>query len=194
MNGKKFSNAMSKLDSKYIDEALNYKKKTEKNAKKPGWIKWGAIAACLAVALAIGIPYSVQYFYNDRDGGNAGYIVATKMTFKAKIVEVQENALLVEPLEGTEERELATTILIPIDETIGELNTVEYLATAQAGDIVQIGYLKEDSDIRKGTIAVYEIVPVETEHDGNPDGYSTIPNHQTSEEEGSEQGPEAPIK
>ena len=30
MNAKKFSDAMSELDSKYIDEALNYKKKARK--------------------------------------------------------------------------------------------------------------------------------------------------------------------
>ena len=43
MNAKKFSDAMSELDTKYVDEALNHKKK----AKRPGWIKWGAMAACL---------------------------------------------------------------------------------------------------------------------------------------------------
>ena len=42
MNSKKFSEAMSELDSKYVDEAISYKKK----AKKPVWAKWGAIAAC----------------------------------------------------------------------------------------------------------------------------------------------------
>ena len=41
MNAKKFSDAMSELDTKYVDEALNYKKK----AKKHIWVKWGAIAA-----------------------------------------------------------------------------------------------------------------------------------------------------
>lgn len=57
MNSKKFSEAMSEFDNKYIDEALNYKKK----AKKPGWLKWGAAAACLAVLVAvIGI-----FFHND---------------------------------------------------------------------------------------------------------------------------------
>lgn len=59
MNVKKFSDAMSELDTKYIDEALNYKK----SAKRPGWIKWGLTAACLiliiitittAVAVAMG--------------------------------------------------------------------------------------------------------------------------------------------
>ena len=48
MNAKKFSDAMSELDTKYVDEALNYKKKE----KKPGWIKWGAIAACLCLIVA----------------------------------------------------------------------------------------------------------------------------------------------
>ena len=49
MNAKKFSDAMSELDSKYIDEALNYKKK----AKKPFWIKWGVIAACLCLIVPL---------------------------------------------------------------------------------------------------------------------------------------------
>ena len=43
MNAKKFSDAMSELDTKYVDEALNYKKK----AKRPSWIKWGAMACLL---------------------------------------------------------------------------------------------------------------------------------------------------
>ena len=51
MNAKKFSDAMSELDSKYIDEAINYKKKSQ----KPRWIKWGAVAACVAVAILIGV-------------------------------------------------------------------------------------------------------------------------------------------
>lgn len=51
MNAKKFSDAMSELDSKYVDEALNYKKK----AKKPRWIKWGAMVACVVVAILAGV-------------------------------------------------------------------------------------------------------------------------------------------
>lgn len=51
MNAKKFSDAMSELDTKYIDEALNYKKK----AKKPSWVKWGAVAACFAVIAVLGV-------------------------------------------------------------------------------------------------------------------------------------------
>lgn len=51
MNAKKFSDAMSELDTKYVDEALNYKKK----AKKLGWVKWGAMAACFAVIAVLGV-------------------------------------------------------------------------------------------------------------------------------------------
>ncbi len=50
MNSMKFSEAMSELDSKYVDEALSYKKK----ARKPVWVKLGVLAACLAIVIAIG--------------------------------------------------------------------------------------------------------------------------------------------
>lgn len=49
MNAKKFSDAMSELDNKYIDEALNYKRK----AKKSVWVKWGAIAACVCLMIPL---------------------------------------------------------------------------------------------------------------------------------------------
>ena len=40
MNSKKFSEALSELDSKYVDEAINYKKKSKKIglSKKMLWI------------------------------------------------------------------------------------------------------------------------------------------------------------
>lgn len=43
MNTKKFSEAMGELDSKYVNEAINYKKK----AGKFVWIKWGASVATI---------------------------------------------------------------------------------------------------------------------------------------------------
>lgn len=51
MNSKKFSEAMSELDTKYVDEAISYKKKT----KKPIWVKWGVVAACLALVCVAAI-------------------------------------------------------------------------------------------------------------------------------------------
>ncbi len=48
MNSKIFSDAMGEIGNKYVDEAINYKKK----AKKTGRIKWGVMAACLAIIVA----------------------------------------------------------------------------------------------------------------------------------------------
>ena len=159
MNARKFSDAMSELDSKYVEEAIHYKKK----APKPLWIKWGTMAACLCLVIA---AFSIPHILNSiQDGNNiaGGDITtdnaATKITFEATVLEVQDDTLLVEPLEGTQERKLAESILINTED-LSELNTVEYVAQAQVGDIIKIGYLKEYSDISNGKIAVYEIVPI----------------------------------
>ena len=63
MNAKKFSDAMSELDTKYVDEALNYKKKS----KRPVWIKWGTIAACFCFVICIGTYFA--YKFNLGGGG-----------------------------------------------------------------------------------------------------------------------------
>ncbi len=51
MNAEKFSDAMSGLNMKYVNEAVNYRKK----AKKSVWVRWGAAAACVAVLVVLGI-------------------------------------------------------------------------------------------------------------------------------------------
>ncbi len=63
MNSKKFSEAMSELGNKYVDEAINYKKKT----KKPSWLKWGALAACLCLVI-VGVV-SISDWQNDPQTG-----------------------------------------------------------------------------------------------------------------------------
>ena len=65
MNVKTFSDAMTELDTKYIEEALNY----EKKARKPVWIKWSAMAACLCV-FVMGASYLFAHFYHEQ-GQNA---------------------------------------------------------------------------------------------------------------------------
>ena len=84
-------------------------------------------------------------------------VTVTKSTFEATVIEVRENALVIEPLEGTTERQFVEQIVVDTSD-LGELNTVEYVAAAQIGDIIRVGYLAEDSDISKGQLAVYEIV------------------------------------
>ena len=63
MNAKKFSDAMSELDSKYVDEAINYKKKAQKSV----WVKWGVMAACLCLIVVGGLGISWVLF-----NGNIG--------------------------------------------------------------------------------------------------------------------------
>ena len=66
MNVKKFSDAMSELDTKYVDEALNYKKK----AKKPRCMKWGALAACLCLVAVTAI--TAASLWKSQEGTNIG--------------------------------------------------------------------------------------------------------------------------
>lgn len=61
---------MSELDNKYVDEAINYKKK----AKKPGWIKWGALAACLCLVVVAVITVPSMLSPQESDGGGGGTI------------------------------------------------------------------------------------------------------------------------
>ena len=49
MNVKKFPDAMSELDTKFADKAS----KNQRMVRSPGWVKWGAIAACLLLAAGI---------------------------------------------------------------------------------------------------------------------------------------------
>lgn len=60
MNARKFSDAMSELDTKYIDEALNYKKK----GNKIGGFNWKALAACFASQVN-GTSITAGYFVTD---------------------------------------------------------------------------------------------------------------------------------
>lgn len=54
MRAEKFFDAMSELDTKYVDEALNYKKENKNNNKKPVLLRWCATAACAALAVFAG--------------------------------------------------------------------------------------------------------------------------------------------
>lgn len=47
MNSKNFSDAMNELDSRYVDEAIGYKRKRNVT----GWLKFGAAAACLCLVV-----------------------------------------------------------------------------------------------------------------------------------------------
>ena len=121
-----------------------------KKAGKPIWIKWAVIAVCLC--LVFSAIATLRVF----EGDSTTHVIATKMVFEAKVLEVRDDALVVEPLEGTPERDLTERLVIGTED-LAELHTNEYVKNAQAGDTIKVYYLKEDSDISHGMIAVYEI-------------------------------------
>lgn len=59
MNAAQFSGALGKVDDKYIMEAATYERKM-----KRGWVKWGAMAACLL--LIIGCIFAFPTTHNGR--------------------------------------------------------------------------------------------------------------------------------
>lgn len=70
MNSKKFSEAISEVDDKYYEEAISYKKK----ARKPHWVKWGAMAACLCLIVVAIITVPSMLTPQDSDDGGGGII------------------------------------------------------------------------------------------------------------------------
>lgn len=59
MKREDISHAVGNIDSAYVQEI--YGTSAEKK-KRPVWLKWGAIAACLCLVIGIAIPYSMQLF------------------------------------------------------------------------------------------------------------------------------------
>lgn len=82
MNLQKFSEAMNEIDSRYLQEAMEYQKKNRKHRLA----KWGALAACLAILLVAGgllfpfhkdIPVSVHARDTEEEITAAGAIIRT---------------------------------------------------------------------------------------------------------------------
>lgn len=67
MNAKKFSEALGNVRDEYVSEAIAYQSKR----KNRSWIKWGAMAACLCLAVL-----AIRLFWNTsettQDGINSG--------------------------------------------------------------------------------------------------------------------------
>ena len=59
MNTKKFSEAMGEIDDKYVEETIRYRATKKAKGLSSKWIKRGAIAACLCVALLAGVLFKI---------------------------------------------------------------------------------------------------------------------------------------
>ena len=53
-------NALEQVDEKYIEDAAPAKQKS----KKPAWVRWVAVAACLCLAVGIAVPRLTDLFHN----------------------------------------------------------------------------------------------------------------------------------
>lgn len=190
MNSKKFSEAMGELDNKYVDEAINYKKKV----KKPGWIKWGAMAACLVLVCVA----AISLFPNNNDS-----VTTPGIADAAPMIYVNDN--LYKQSTQTSFSELKDDFVYL---GIIESDITNFQGTNDAGNYLD-GIPKENFQANHPIVGakVYQygdniVVEIEgkywlyenyhnTDLDGNPDGYSPLPNDQTSGEEVSEQDPAA---
>lgn len=113
MNIKKFSDAMGRLDGRYINEVLSYKRRAIKTA----WLKWGAAAACLCLIIT-GAAVILRQNLKESDagaegGGEGSYSVAVYPAGESiqnvafsEVVSLTENAALNTPLAKRLPRQL----------------------------------------------------------------------------------------
>lgn len=72
MTKEDFFEVLGELDDDLVKGAkMPVKADTNGKIRKPGWLKWGAVAACLAVVLAVGVPY-ISGLYGHKDGPKQG--------------------------------------------------------------------------------------------------------------------------
>ena len=191
MNSKEFSEAMSKLDSKYVDEAISYKKK----AQKPVCVKRGSVAACLVLVCVA----AICLFPNNNDS------VTTPGIADAALMIYVNDTLYKQSTSQTSFNELKDDFVYL---GVIESDVTNFQGTNDAGNYLD-GIPKENFQANHPIVGaeVYQygdniVVEIEGKYwlyekyhstglDGNPNGYDPLPNSQTSDEEVSEQDPAA---
>lgn len=181
MNTKKFSDAMGEIDTKYVDEALNYKKKN----KKPGWMKWGAMAACLCLVI-VGIVSISNWQNNPHTEYNTAAQVYTlpqaeKLSvelvewggdhFKAIVVDAEDNSIFPVGAELSVVFDYETEILLD-DGTLMVFNPDEpdtEIIGWEVGTMVSVEFLNYE-EYREGNHFYNRLYAshVEVEKDADP--------------------------
>ena len=72
MRREKISEVIDNIDTKYVDEATDYKGKA-KNSKKVTWYKWGTVAACFALLVFGGMKIIPMLMGEGLDGSQGKY-------------------------------------------------------------------------------------------------------------------------
>lgn len=66
MTAKNFSEAMNRIGDQYVNESVEYKAAERKSYTRP-WVRFGAVAACMAILLGGAIP-AIQYWNESGTG------------------------------------------------------------------------------------------------------------------------------
>ena len=160
MNAKKFSDAMSELDTKYVDEALNYKKKSQ----KPVWVKLGAMAACLCLIVAAIITVPSMLNPQEIDSGEAGGLAGGNENVSENILQFPDTIKTIEVTylvySSEISRELSQDEIVAIKEwaTALELEHMSY-GEGEAPNEVYAGGESWVFDVNNGEIKfTYSII------------------------------------
>jgi len=102
MNAIEFSNALGKVNDKYIMEAVTYERR-----KKKGWLKWAALAACLALAAScLAIPLLNRTPDSSASRPIAAYI--QEDVSRVTAIYTAEGSTVIRLIEGEELNQLRT--------------------------------------------------------------------------------------
>lgn len=172
MNMKKFSDAMSELDTKYIDEALNYKKK----AKSPGWFKWGAIAACLCITLVIGLLVKT---HTPNIVTSAGFLTITAYATSSNEAVTMEEGIEI-PVNYNWTPSMSWLPGIPLELSVSEHPNIIFEISVDRGELIlwqedQIINMDSSFEAENGA-TIYWRTPSETES-GNVELYKETQAH-----------------
>ncbi len=153
MNVKEFSDAMDRVDDKYVLEALRYKKQRGKTV----WIRWGSLAACFCAVLAVGV---VTLHNSKEQQPNPERVQVTNPIIEVGSVEEMEEYLdFSVPLL---DKEVETYSVIVADDyaTTGQVDYTdgsEYRIQYGSGDISGIygGVLADTQEVDQVEVSYY---------------------------------------
>ena len=80
----------------------------------------------------------------------------TKKNFKAKVINVKKDILVVKPIEIHNKNIMPKKVYIK-RRGYGELKTVRILSKIKKGNVIRVGYHVETSDIKKGEFSIYQL-------------------------------------
>ena len=110
----------------------------------------GLIFLCSPVVLPCGCGAA------ELDTKTTTEVHVTKKNFKAKVINVKKDILVVKPIEIHNKHIMPKKVYIK-RRGYGELKTVRILSKIKKGNVIRVGYHVETSDIKKGEFSIYQL-------------------------------------